>query len=125
MGLCGRMLHKLLWTLDEGLSYEDKSIFIEEQTLVVTTILLDSLLKHPSPMMLYKTKVSVICALKSTVKFLERFEINNNFVNEFKNYLNDTILGYLSKHVEHSDLLSVKWIIKHLYSPVLNYQSQS
>ncbi|KAG5896481.1 hypothetical protein JTB14_005862 [Gonioctena quinquepunctata] len=122
MEFCGNILHKLLWSLEDGLSYEDKSIFIEEHTLIVTTVLLDSLLKNPSPMMLYKTKVSVICALKSTVKFLERFQINTNFVNEFRIYLNDTILGYLMKHVEHSDLFSVKWIIKNIYGPVLNYK---
>lgn len=87
---------------------------------MVTTVLLDSILKHPSPMMLYKTKVSVICALKSTVKFLERVEINNNFRNDFRTYLNETIVGYLTKHVEHTDLFSVKWIIKHIYDPILN-----
>lgn len=122
MDLCICLLHKLLWPLEDGLSYEDKSIFIEEHTLIVTTVLLDSLLKHPSPMMLYKTKLSVICALKSTVKFLERYVINDNFVNEFRVYLDETILGYLKKQVEHSDLFSVKKIIKKIYEPVLNYK---
>ncbi|XP_023011741.2 thyroid adenoma-associated protein homolog [Leptinotarsa decemlineata] len=122
MEYCGNLLHKLLWTLEDGLRYEDRSIFIEEHALLVTTILLDSLSKYPSPMMLVKTKVSVICALKSTVKFLERYQINNNFMNGFRIYLNDTILGYLTKHVEHVDLYNVKWIIRYIYEPVLKYK---
>ncbi|XP_050508206.1 thyroid adenoma-associated protein homolog isoform X1 [Diabrotica virgifera virgifera] len=122
MDLCAEVLHKLLWTLEDGLSYEDKSIFIEEHTLLVTTMLLDALVKHSSPMMLYKTKVSVICALKSTVKFLERYEINTNFIDEFRTYLNETIIGYLTKQVEHNDLFHIKWIIKKIYDPVLRHK---
>ncbi|KAJ8976953.1 hypothetical protein NQ317_010150 [Molorchus minor] len=122
MDYCVELLHKLLWRLEDGLNYDDRSIFLEEHTLMVTTVLLDSLLKNPSPMMLYKTKVSVICALKSTIKFLERVQINNNFVNEFKEYLNETIVGYLTKHVEHSDLFFVKKIMRDIYAPVLNYK---
>ncbi|KAJ8945809.1 hypothetical protein NQ314_009031 [Rhamnusium bicolor] len=45
MNICAQLLHKLLWPLEDGLSYEDKSIFIEEHALLVTTNLLDALLK--------------------------------------------------------------------------------
>ncbi|CAG9856965.1 unnamed protein product [Phyllotreta striolata] len=117
-GHCNKLLYKLLWTLEDDLSYDDKSIFIEEHALLVTTRLLDSLLKNDSPMMLYKTKESVICVLKSTVKFLERVEVNGNFVGDFRTYLCDTVLGYLTKHVEYSDSFSVEWIIRRIYDPV-------
>ncbi|KAJ8947048.1 hypothetical protein NQ318_019941 [Aromia moschata] len=112
--LCACLLYNLLWPLEDGLNYADNSIFIEEQTLIVTTVLLDSLLKNPSPMMLYKTKVSVICALKST--------LSSTFSSEFRVYLEETILGYLTKHVEHVDLFSVKRIMRNIYEPVLNYR---
>lgn len=73
-------------------------------------------------MMVYRTKLSVICALKSTVKFVERFPINNNFVPEFKTYMNEKILGYLTRHVEHPDIFSVKKILKNVYAPILDYR---
>ncbi|XP_030763962.1 thyroid adenoma-associated protein homolog isoform X2 [Sitophilus oryzae] len=116
--ICSRVLIKMLWTLPEGLSYDDKSIFPEEQTQIVTSILLDSLMKYDSPMMLTKTKMSVICVLKSMYKFLENAEISSNFVNNFKTYLNDTSLSYLTNHLEHGDLFCVKKIIRKLYDPV-------
>ncbi|XP_057665069.1 thyroid adenoma-associated protein homolog isoform X1 [Diorhabda carinulata] len=119
MEYCIVVINRLLWNLEDGLSYEDKSIFIEEHTLLITTILLDALTKYPSPMMLYKTKLSVICALKSAIKFLERFDVNTNFLDEFRTYMNDTIFEYLTKHVVHNDLFSVKWVLKRIYDPVL------
>lgn len=116
--ICSRVLIKMLWTLPEGLSYDDKSIFPEEQTQIVTTILLNSLMKYDSPMMLTKTKMSVICVLKSMYKFLENAEVSTSFVNNFRTYLNDTILSYLTSHLEHGDLFCVKKIIRKLYDPV-------
>ncbi|XP_060526228.1 tRNA (32-2'-O)-methyltransferase regulator THADA isoform X2 [Cylas formicarius] len=116
--VCSRILIKMLWSLPEGLSYEDKSIFLEEQTLTVTTVLLNALLRYDSPMMLLKTKLSVICALKSMYKFLENIEVGPNFASAFRTYLNDTILNYLTTHLEHSDLFCVKKIIRKLYDPV-------
>ncbi|XP_076259481.1 thyroid adenoma-associated protein homolog isoform X2 [Rhynchophorus ferrugineus] len=116
--VCSRMLIKMLWTLPEGLSYEDKSIFPEEQTQIVTATILDSLVKYDSPMMLAKTKMSVICVLKSMYSFLENAEISNNFSNNFRTYLNDTILSYLTNRLEHGDLFCVKKIIRKLYDPV-------
>lgn len=116
--ICSRVLIKMLWTLPDSLSYDDRSIFPEEQTQIVTTILLNSLMKYDSPMMLTKTKMSVICVLKSMYKFLENAEVSNNFVNNFRTYLNDTILSYLTSHLEHGDLFCVKKIIRKLYDPV-------
>ncbi|XP_050296471.1 uncharacterized protein LOC126736248 isoform X2 [Anthonomus grandis grandis] len=116
--ICSRVLIKMLWALPEGLSYDDRSIFPEEQTQIVTTILLNSLTKYDSPMMGSKTKMSVICGLKSIYKFLENSEISPNFCTNFRTYLNDTILNYLTNHLEHGDLFCVKKIIRKLYDPV-------
>lgn len=108
----------MLWTLPEGVSYESKSIFLEEQTQVVTATLLNSLMKYDSPMMITKTKMSVICGLKSLYKFLEQSEVSGNFANNFRTYLNDTILTHLTNHLELGDLFCVKKIIRKLYEPV-------
>ncbi|KAJ8917148.1 hypothetical protein NQ315_012640 [Exocentrus adspersus] len=121
MDLCIGLLHKLLWRLEDDLSYEDKSIFIEEHVLLGTTILLDSISRHPSPMMLYKTKLSVICALKSIIKFLERCEIGDGFIDEFRVYLDQTTLNYLTIQVDHSDTHTVKRVFRRIYEPILNY----
>ncbi|XP_066137388.1 uncharacterized protein THADA isoform X2 [Euwallacea fornicatus] len=116
--ICSRVLIKMLWVLPDGLSYDDKSVFLEEQTQIVTATLLNSLMKHDSPMMLTKTKMSVIYGLKSLHKFLENTEINGNFAGNFKTFLQDTILSYLTNNLEHGDLFCVRNIIKRLYDPV-------
>ncbi|CAG9766886.1 unnamed protein product [Ceutorhynchus assimilis] len=116
--ICSRVLIKMLWTLPDGLTYDDKSIFLEEQTQIVTTILLNSLVKYNSPMMISKTKTSVIVGLKSLYNYLDNVEFGNNFVHNFRVYLNETILIYLTNNLMHSDLFCVKKIIKKLYDPV-------
>ncbi|KAL1490921.1 hypothetical protein ABEB36_011593 [Hypothenemus hampei] len=116
--ICSRVLIRLLWPLPEGLYYEDKSVFIEEQTQVVTTVLLNALTKYDTPMMIARTKMTVICGLKSLYKFVENTEISENFRPNFRAYLNDTLFVYLTKHLEYGDMFSVKKIIKKFYDPV-------
>lgn len=121
--LCGILLNELLWNLPYGLRNDDQSILFEEQILKVTTMLLDALSTYESPMMSHKTKVSVIYALRSTVTFLEQLQVNNDFINIFKIYFDNTIINYLKDNVEQCDLPSVKSIIQNIYKPILSHQS--
>nr|CAI5832494.1 unnamed protein product [Callosobruchus analis] len=114
------LLKELLWTLEDGLNYEDRSVFIEEQTLLVTRRLADALLSHECPMMLTKTKVPVICALKSMMNHLEQLDIGGDFTEQFRAYFDKTFLGYVSKHVRNSDIFSVKKILELVYAPALD-----
>ncbi|VEN58737.1 unnamed protein product [Callosobruchus maculatus] len=120
---CAKLLKALLWTLEDGLNYEDKSVFIEEQTLLVTRRLADALLIQESPMMLQKTKMTVICALKSMMKHLEQLDIGSDFTKHFRLYFDKTFLAFISKYVRHSDIFSVKKILELVYAPALDTSS--
>ncbi|ENN72372.1 hypothetical protein YQE_11007, partial [Dendroctonus ponderosae] len=116
--LCSKVLIKILWKLPDGLSYDDRSIFVEEQTLIVTVTLLNSLLRYDSPMMLPKTKMTVLCALRMLYDFLDETEIGTNFVENFKTYFNETTLSYLTKTLQLGDHFCVTKLFKQLYDPL-------
>ncbi|XP_048524151.1 uncharacterized protein LOC109543125 isoform X1 [Dendroctonus ponderosae] len=116
--LCSKVLIKILWKLPDGLSYDDRSIFLEEQTLIVTVTLLNSLLRYDSPMMLPKTKMTVLCALRMLYDFLDETEIGTNFVENFKTYFNETTLSYLTKTLQLGDHFCVTKLFKQLYDPL-------
>lgn len=114
-----KILNPLLWNLPYDLSYEDKSIFIEEQCQIVTTILYDAMNKFTFPMVNRKTKVSVICAFRSILTYLEVNQINPNFKYKFSDYFKTKILFYFKKQVCKRDYHSVKKLFLLLYGPVL------
>lgn len=115
-----KLLKNLLWTVEEGLSYEDKSIFIEEKVLLVTTTLLDAL-RIPSPMISRVTCVAVLCTLQTIADFLESYPINQpNFKVDFTKFmiislLNNRITKFLSKN----DINNLRMFFRTLYSPIL------
>ncbi|XP_044756832.1 thyroid adenoma-associated protein homolog [Coccinella septempunctata] len=114
-----KILNPLLWTLPYTLSYEDKSIFMEEQCQIVTIILYDAMNKFTFPMVNRKTKVAVICALRSILAYLELNQINPNFKYKFSEYFKSKILFYFKKQICNRDYHSVKKLFFLLYGPVL------
>ncbi|RZC36295.1 DUF2428 domain containing protein [Asbolus verrucosus] len=113
-----RVLHTLLWTLGDVLKYEDRSIFVEEQTLLITTVVLNALIKIPSPMMDRETKRTVICVFKCIAKFIEDCTIGNDFHNNFKTFFNNKILKFLRASLK-TDYSSAKTFLTYLYNPIL------
>lgn len=113
-----KVLTGLLWPLGDELSYEDKSIFLEEQTWLVTLVVLNSLVKFPSPMMNTRTKTTVICALKSIIQFLEEISVGGEFHNSLKTFFSNKLLRYLHTTLT-TDYCSVKYFLTLLYNPVL------
>ncbi|XP_045467658.1 thyroid adenoma-associated protein homolog [Harmonia axyridis] len=117
--MTSKILNPLLWTLPYSLSYDDKSMFMEEQCQIVTIILYDAMNKYTFPMVNRKTKVSVICALRSILTYLEVNPLNPNFKYKFSEYFKTKILFYFKKQICKRDYHSVKKIFFLLYGPVL------
>lgn len=104
---------ELLWNLSDS---------IEIQILEVTATLLTSISKHQSPMMLYKTKDSVIHVLQEMVQFIKSNNTNSQLINIFKTYFNETVATNLKNCVEYSELLNVKRLLHYIYEPVIQIE---
>lgn len=115
-----KLLKELLWPLEEGLSYEDKSIFIEEKALLVTTTLLNAV-RMPTPMISRFTCIALLYTLKAIAEFLETYPINQpTFKADFKKFMiKEQINGPFVKSLNKNDFNSLRIFFWTLYSPVL------
>lgn len=115
-----KLLKELLWPLEEGLSYEDKSIFIEEKALLVTSTLLNAV-RTPTPMVSRFTCIALLYTLKAIVEFLENYPINQpNFKSDFKKFLiKEQMHGRFVKSLSKNDFNSLRIFFWTLYNPVL------
>lgn len=116
-----KLLKELLWPLEDGLSYEDKSIFIEEKALLITTTLLNAA-RIPTHMISRFTCIAFISTLKAITEFLETYPINQpNFKTAFKAFLGRAYLnGQFTKSLNKNDFNSLRIFFWTLYNPILH-----
>ncbi|XP_022900638.1 tRNA (32-2'-O)-methyltransferase regulator THADA [Onthophagus taurus] len=67
---------KLLWRLEDGLNYEDRTIFIEEHVQMVATVLYNILYHHLPPTVNPSARVTLLCVVKKVKEFAEKAGIN-------------------------------------------------
>lgn len=119
--VAANLLEDLLWTLEEGLNYEDKSIFIEEKALLVTTELLDAI-RNPNPVISRFPCLTLIHVLGVIIGFLETTVINQpNFKTDFKQLLQAQMnTSHFFKLLNQQDLSNIKILLWTLYSPIVS-----
>lgn len=116
-----KLLKQILWSLEHGLNYENKSIFIEEKALIVTWTLINAASK-PTPMIAKNTRRALMCILKAILGYLESCQINQPaFKTDFrkimiKEHMNNSLL----KHLNKNDLHNLRIFFWTIYSPILS-----
>lgn len=115
-----RILSQQLWnSVPQDVANKTFSVLIEEQTLLITTVVLNSLIRFPSPMVNVNTKRTVITSLKNIYKFLEKTTVGRkDFNRKFQDYFMSDILILLQKSLD-TDYSAVKAFFMLLYEPVI------
>lgn len=114
-------LRKHLWTLDNGLNYADRSIFIEEHTFVVASHLYDSLNQDHEPLFSAEARITCTCILRRTLDYLEDQPIEQpNFMFLFENVLVKEIVNITFTKdrdpLKHSACDRFKFLFKRLFN---------
>lgn len=116
-----KLLKELLWSLEEGLNYEDKSIFIEEKALMVSNVLVNAV-NAAAPVMSDNMHEALLAILKAVVEFLEVYPINKaTFKAHFKKMMTREQMNCsLVKSLNKNDFNSLRLFFWTIYSPILN-----
>lgn len=118
--VASKLLKELLWSLEEGLSYEDKSIFIEEKTLLVTNALLNAV-KILVPVISRRICAALVSVLKATIEFLEGYPINSpSFKTDFrKMMIKEQTSGQFIRFLSKTDSINFRIFFAIIYSPLI------
>lgn len=116
-----KLLKDLLWSLEDGLNYDDKSIFIEEKALMVTNTLLNAI-KTAASVMSKNTHTALWSILKAAMEFLEGYPINKpSFKADFRKILTkEQTNGTLMKALSKNDFNTLRLFLWTVYSPLLS-----
>lgn len=114
------LLKQLLWTLEDGLNYEDKSIFIEEQAVLVTWILINAA-SRPNHVIAKNTRRALLGILKTILDFLQRYHINRpSFKSDFRKLLmKEYATNGLIKQLNKNDFYNLHMFLWTIYNPIL------
>lgn len=111
-------LNELLWNFPHASEPVVELLSIEKKTWMVTTTLLDAFSKYESPMMLQKTKITILNVLEKILEFIETFDaLSESFSNCFETHLNELVETYLTNHLHHCDVLNVVEVVRYVYKP--------
>lgn len=94
------VLKKFLWKLDNGLSYDDYSIFIEEHTLLVATKVRNAMYRGPIPFVPHHIRCTIVQILRKMIEFLEVRDIGKP---NFKSDLDRELVNYTTRFFIHND----------------------
>lgn len=116
----GRILCHQLWkSVPQDVANKNYSILKEEQALQITIVVLNSLIKYPSPMVNAKTKSTVIISLENIRKFLETIKVGRkDFNRKFQEFFITHILVLLQNTLD-TDYSAVKAFFMYLYEPII------
>lgn len=115
-----KILKQLVWSLEDGLNYEDKSIFIEEKAIIVTWTLLNAANKS-TQMIAENTRRALLGILAGILIFLEGCHINRpSFKTDFRKIMIKEQNNVLLKHLNKNDLYNLRMFLWTIYSPLLN-----
>lgn len=94
-------LKNFLWKLDNGLSYHDFSIFIEEHTLLVVTKVQSAICKVSLPMVLNHTRNALIDVFKKMIEYIESREVGiPNFTTDLKIELTKATTNFITNETD-------------------------
>lgn len=114
------MLTHSLWSLEDGLSYEDKSIFIEEKAIVVTWTLINAANK-PTDMIAKSTRKALLRVLKRILDFLEGCRVNRpTFKADFTQIIADEQNSASLKELNKNDLHNLRLFFWAVYGPLMH-----
>lgn len=115
-----KLLNQLLWPLDHGLNYEDKSIFIEEKALLITSTLLNVSIV-PMPMIARFTFLQLLYTLRAISEYLETCTIALPTLKaDFKRLMvRVQINGQFIKSLNKNDFNNLRIFFWTVYSPIL------
>lgn len=110
-----------MWSLEDGLNYEDKSIFIEEKALIVTWTLINAASRQ-MPMVAQDTRKALLCILQAILQFLESCQINKPFfkTNFRKIMLKEQMSNGLMKLLNKNSLHNLRIFLWTIYGPILS-----
>lgn len=98
--LATAVLKQFLWRLEDGLSYEDFSIFVEEHTLLVATRTRNALYKGPIPLVEHQSRCTIVHVCRNLMEFLETREIG---APNFKKDLETELAACSAKYCSSND----------------------
>lgn len=116
-----KVLKESLWTVEECLSYEDKSIFFEEQALLLTTILFNTSVPHISALA-RSTTLAMRYTLTKIAEYLENHRINcPDLKSGFRKLMvKEQTNGRFSKLVNEIDRNNLRLFFWTIYSPIIS-----
>lgn len=115
-----KSLRTKLWSLEDGLSYEDRSIFIEEKATVVTWTLINAVKKQAK--VAVNIRVALLRCLKSILEFLETCRVNRpTFKIDFTQLITTVQDNEYMQKLNKVDLNNLRIFLWTVYSPLVNY----
>lgn len=109
-----------MWCLEDGLNYDDRSIFIEEKATVITWALINGLNKQQETVCT-NTRTALLQCLKSILNFLESCRVNRpTFKIDFTDLLTIEQDNEHMLKLSKVDLNNARTFLWTMYSPLIN-----
>lgn len=109
-------LKDLLWKLEDGLNYDDLSIFVEEHTLLVATVIYNTLYQTLPSVVNTNVRIALLCIIKKVLDYLEKCPINKpDFEEELEKLIVKEFVNICSRGT-HGNVSRLKYILKCIFS---------